>query len=69
LLYLAGNFLVTMVCNVPLNNALDGVDPASADGPTRWAQFVNEWIAWNHVRTATALAAAALLTIGLLKVS
>jgi threonine dehydratase len=32
LLYLVGTILVTIVCNVPLNDTLAGVDPASADG-------------------------------------
>ena len=58
LLYLAGTFLVTIVCNVPRNDALAAVDPASADGASRWAGYIASWTAWNHVRTAAALAAA-----------
>lgn len=63
LLYLAGTVLVTGVFNVPLNNALAAVDPVSADGAGVWVGYGKSWTAWNHVRTAAALAAAALLTI------
>jgi uncharacterized membrane protein len=63
LLYVAGTFGVTMLFNVPRNDALAAVDPTSADGPGLWAAYVTGWTAWNHVRTAAALAAAALLTL------
>jgi uncharacterized membrane protein len=69
LLYLVGAILVTIVCNVPRNDALAAVEAASADGPRLWAQFVDSWTAWNHVRAAAALAAAASLTMGLSKIS
>jgi uncharacterized membrane protein len=65
LLYIVGAFLVTMVFNVPRNNALAAVDPASAEGARLWAGYVTRWTAWNHVRTAAALAAATSLTIAL----
>lgn len=62
LLYLVGTFLVTLVFNVPRNNALAAADPASAEGARVWANYLVTWTAWNHVRTAAALAAAAVLT-------
>lgn len=65
LLYLIGTMLVTIACNVPRNDALAAVDPASADGAARWAEFVSGWTFWNSVRTVAALAAAATLTIAL----
>jgi uncharacterized membrane protein len=65
LLYLVGTILVTMVFNVPRNNALAAVDPASAETARQWAAYVRGWTAWNHVRTAAALAAAASLTLAL----
>ncbi|AMS40367.1 anthrone oxygenase family protein [Aminobacter aminovorans] len=49
--YLVGCFLVTMVFNVPLNDALAAVDPASAEGVAIWARYLNEWLPWNHART------------------
>jgi len=65
LLYLVGALLVTIVFNVPRNDALAAVNPASAEGASLWAGYVASWTAWNHVRTAAALAAAAALTIAL----
>lgn len=63
-LYVLGCFAVTMVCNVPLNNALAAVDPASADGAALWARYLRDWVFWNHVRTAASLAGAVLLVLG-----
>ncbi len=65
LLYLFGTILVTIAFNVPRNDALAAVDPASAEGASLWAGWVASWTAWNHVRTAAALAAAAALSIAL----
>jgi uncharacterized membrane protein len=65
LLYLVGALLVTMAFNVPRNEALASVEPSSADGAVLWAGYVKSWTAWNHVRAAAALAAAASLTIAL----
>jgi uncharacterized membrane protein len=62
LAYLAGTFLVTMVFNVPRNNVLAAVDPASGDSVATWNGYVRGWTAWNHVRTVAALVAAGLLT-------
>jgi len=65
LLYLVGAFGVTMAFNVPRNDALATVDPASAAGADLWAGYVRHWTGWNHIRTAASLAAAAWLTIAL----
>ncbi len=64
-LYLIGSFGVTVACNVPRNEALATVAADSPDGPTRWARYVPSWTAWNHVRTAASLAAAAAFTFAL----
>jgi uncharacterized membrane protein len=64
-LYLVGSFLVTMVFNVPRNNALASVAPGDPESAGLWASYLVSWTAWNHVRTAAALAAAASLTIAL----
>jgi len=59
---------ITMVFNVPLNNHLDGVDPAAvsvADAAREWQAYLSTWTAWNHVRTATGFVGAALMLIGL----
>jgi uncharacterized membrane protein len=63
-----GGVIVTMAFNVPLNNHLEGVDPAglsAADAASQWRAYLSTWTAWNHVRTATALVGAALMLIGL----
>ena len=65
LLYLVGSILVTILFNVPRNNALAALDPASAEAASYWTDYLTSWTALNHVRTATALAAAASLTIAL----
>jgi uncharacterized membrane protein len=60
--------VITMAFNVPLNNHLDGVDPAGlsvADAAREWQAYLSTWTAWNHVRTATAFVGAALMLIGL----
>jgi len=66
LLYLVGCILVTMVFNVPLNNALAGADPQAAAGANLWTRYLSEWTAWNHVRTVACLAAAAAFMVALL---
>ena len=63
-LYIAGAFAVTALVNVPMNNALDAVSPAGAEANALWSRYLQHWTAWNHVRTAAALAGAALLAFG-----
>ncbi|MGI8732590.1 MAG: DUF1772 domain-containing protein [Pyrinomonadaceae bacterium] len=67
LLYLVGTILVTIVFNVPRNNELAAIDPVSVPGAGLWTSYVTSWTTWNHVRTAAAFGAAALLTIALVK--
>ena len=59
LVYLIGTILVTILFNVPRNNALAAVDATSVEGAKVWANYLGSWTAWNHVRTIAALAAAA----------
>jgi uncharacterized membrane protein len=65
LLYFLGNVVVTIIFNVPRNNALARVHAESADGARVWSDYLVTWTRWNHVRTVTALAAAASLTFAL----
>ena len=65
LLYVVGTVLVTIICNVPLNDALAVADASSPAGARLWASYLTRWTAWNHVRTAAALAAAGLLSFAL----
>ncbi len=67
LFYLVGTVLVTILGNVPLNHQLAGVsatDPAARDV---WEHFVSRWTMWNHVRTAAAMVAALLYSLGLIQ--
>jgi uncharacterized membrane protein len=64
-LYLLGTLLVTIAFNVPLNDRLAKVDPASADGAALWRRYLVRWNSWNHVRTAASLAAAAAYMVSL----
>ena len=56
--------VVTAAYHVPRNNALDAVDPSAPGAAATWSRYVTTWTAWNHLRVAAPLAAAALLTIG-----
>lgn len=67
LLYLIGSILVTIVKNVPMNNALDKVESESDEGAKLWEMYLSEWTAWNHVRTVACLLASILLIIALMK--
>lgn len=67
LLYLVGTILVTMLGNVPLNNALAKVEPDSIEGATLWAKYLTDWTFWNHVRTLADLAASAMFIFSLPK--
>lgn len=64
-LYLVGTVLVTMLGNVPRNNALAAADADSPAGAETWTRVVPGWTAWNTVRTVAAVAAAAALTLSL----
>ncbi len=57
ILYVAGTFVVTMVCNVPRNEALAKVTPESTEAAQLWASYLSAWTAWNTVRAAAAIAA------------
>ena len=54
LLQIGAVFAVTMLVNVPLNEALA---PVAASGPTAaatWAGYDARWTPWNHVRAVGA---------------
>jgi len=61
IVYLAGVIGVTAAFNVPRNNALAAVDADSPEAAGLWQRYLREWTAWNHVRTLSGIAAAALL--------
>jgi len=66
LVYLIGCFGVTVAFNVPMNQALAGMDLTSEATRDYWLQtYVPRWTFWNSVRTAAAALSAALLLFGL----
>jgi uncharacterized membrane protein len=65
LFYLVGTLGVTIMFNVPMNEALAKVEASSTEAGSLWASYLTNWTFWNHVRTTAALAAAASLTIAL----
>lgn len=65
LLYLVGTFGVTMVFNVPLNNALAAAQPGTPGAATFWAHYLERWTMWNTVRTVAPTAAMILFVVAL----
>jgi uncharacterized membrane protein len=60
--------VVTIACNVPLNNHLAGLDVtglSAADAQLEWQAYFGPWTAWNHVRTVAPLIGSVLLVVGL----
>jgi uncharacterized membrane protein len=66
-IFLIGTLGVTALCNVPRNDALESMRVDSAGASELWSRYLREWTFWNHVRSASALVAAALLTLALVK--
>jgi uncharacterized membrane protein len=66
LVYLVGCIGVTMVFNVPLNNALAAARADTPAGAALWQRYLTAWTNWNHVRTVAPIVSAALLTAALM---
>ncbi|AOK21573.1 DUF1772 domain-containing protein [Burkholderia ubonensis] len=64
-IYVIGMFVVTMVFNVPLNDALSATDASSAEGAAFWARYLRDWTVWNHARTVASTAACGLFIAAL----
>jgi uncharacterized membrane protein len=64
--YAAGTFGVTVVFNVPLNDALERLKDASADPAADWRAFAEPWNRWNAVRMWACFAATGLAAMGLI---
>ncbi len=52
---------ITAAFHIPRNEALDRMDASTPQAAAYWANYLSVWTVGNHVRTATALAAAAAL--------
>lgn len=64
LAYAIGTFGVTMRANVPRNNALAALDPASEQAAAVWQAYLKEWTFWNSVRTWAGAIGMVLLLLG-----
>lgn len=56
---------VTMVMNVPLNNALAAFDASRQNIDAVWPAYLRDWGFWNHIRTAGGLTSALLFALAL----
>ncbi len=65
MLYFVGGIVVTMIFNVPMNDALAAANPATPEGAALWRDYLTRWTAWNHVRSVATLAATACFIYGL----
>jgi uncharacterized membrane protein len=65
LVYLIGIIGVTMVFNVPMNDALAAVAADSSEGAALWQDYLSRWTMWNHVRTLAGIGASALFLLAL----
>ncbi len=60
-LYVIGMLVVTMVGNVPLNNALEATDANDPEAEAMWRLYMRRWLPWNHVRTVSCTVSLVLL--------
>ena len=60
LIYIVGCVGVTIVFNVPLNDALAVAKANTPESAALWSRYLNEWTAWNHVRTFASIISAIL---------
>ena len=68
LFYLIGTFLVTVIFNVPLNNALESMVSSNSEASDYWTNiYLIKWTFWNHVRTVAAILGTASLIFSLLQ--
>jgi len=63
--YLVGAFGVTVVVNVPMNDALDAAEtPADpAEAARRWSAYSRRWTRWNTVRAVFSLVSLVLVGV------
>lgn len=65
--YLLGCFAVTVFFNVPMNEALAGMDLTSDTTKDYWTNtYLPRWTMWNTIRTVACAVSAALVLIGLI---
>ena len=66
MIYLVGSIAVTMVYNVPLNNALAAVQPGTTEAASLWSRYLRDWTMWNTVRTVAPTVSMVLFILALI---
>jgi uncharacterized membrane protein len=64
LVYVVGVLLVTIVFNVPMNDALGAAAPGQAATDLWLWRYLTDWVWWNHVRTFASIGSLALFILG-----
>ena len=64
LVYVVGVLLVTIVFNVPMNDALGAAAPGRAATDLWLGRYLTDWVWWNHVRTFASIGSLALFILG-----
>lgn len=62
-IYGMSSFLVTVAGNVPMNERLARLDPATPEAAQYWQTYGRLWTRWNHVRTIGSLGSAVCLVL------
>ncbi|MCQ9183530.1 DUF1772 domain-containing protein [Streptomyces sp. IBSBF 2953] len=65
-LYLCGAFGVTVMANVPRNEALARPAPGAPEAVAYWPTYLREWTRWNHVRAVASAVAALVYALALI---
>jgi len=67
LVYLLGSFAVTVFFNVPMNEALAGMELTSDATKAYWTNtYLPRWTMWNTVRSVACALSSALMLVGLI---
>ncbi|MDT4875722.1 hypothetical protein FQZ97_1111130 [compost metagenome] len=64
IVYVAGVLIVTIVFNVPMNDALAAATSGQAATEIWQQRYLTDWVRWNHVRTLSSIGALALFILG-----
>lgn len=64
IVYVVGVLIVTIVFNVPMNDALGAAVPGQAATDFWQQRYLTDWVWWNHVRTVSSIGALALFILG-----
>jgi len=62
--YVVGVLLVTIIFNVPMNDALAAAAPGQAAADLWQQRYLTDWVWWNHVRTVASIGSLALFIVG-----